>query len=158
VVFSPDGSKLASASSDKTVRVWNISTGQIEMTLDAEGTSHSVSSVAFSPDGSKLALALKSMFKVVLDVGTWRVEQTLKGYFDSVNSMVFSPTNSRSHPIYTVDISRRWVAENGSRILYLPCDYRSGYIATEGNTLAIGVAAGRVMIIKFHSNAKTGNI
>lgn len=46
VAFSPDGSKLASASRDRTVRLWNVGTGQVEQTL--EGHSDSVWSVAFS--------------------------------------------------------------------------------------------------------------
>ena len=53
VAFSPDGSKLASGSVDKTVQVWNMMTGQAEQIL--EGHSGRIQSVAFSPDGSKLA-------------------------------------------------------------------------------------------------------
>lgn len=34
-LFSPDGSKLASGSYDKTVRVWNVATGQVKQ--DARG-------------------------------------------------------------------------------------------------------------------------
>jgi WD40 repeat protein len=50
-VFSPDGSKVASGSDHRTVRVWNVATGQAEQTL--EGHSDSVASMVFSPDGSK---------------------------------------------------------------------------------------------------------
>jgi WD40 repeat protein len=44
---------LASGSDDKTLRVWDVQTGQCQHTL--EGHSKSVSSVVFSPDGSQLA-------------------------------------------------------------------------------------------------------
>jgi WD40 repeat protein len=53
VAFSPDGSLLASAGGDKTVRVWEVKSGRLLATL--EGHSEAVTSVAFSPDGRRLA-------------------------------------------------------------------------------------------------------
>jgi hypothetical protein len=55
VAFTPDGSRLASAASDKTVKVWNVNTGQDVLRL--KGYPVGVSSVAFSPDGTRLASA-----------------------------------------------------------------------------------------------------
>jgi WD40 repeat protein len=55
VAFSPDGQRLASASVDKTVKVWDAATGQEVLTL--KGHTGAVSSVAFSPDGTRLASA-----------------------------------------------------------------------------------------------------
>ncbi|MER3441876.1 MAG: hypothetical protein C4296_10990 [Gemmataceae bacterium] len=53
VAFSPDGGYLASGSFDKTVRVWQVATGQHVRTL--QGHTDWVRSVAFSPDGRYLA-------------------------------------------------------------------------------------------------------
>ncbi len=53
--FSPDGAHFATASADKTARLWNVATGQqIGPPLPHE---HIVRGVAFSPDGRLLATA-----------------------------------------------------------------------------------------------------
>ena len=53
VAFSPNGRLLATASHDKTVRIWDAATGQCQRTLT--GHTDVVIAVAFSPAGRLLA-------------------------------------------------------------------------------------------------------
>src|SRR5262249_42504486 len=52
VAASPDGKHAASASSDESVRVWDIDTGKETWNLECKAV---ITSVAFSPDGQRLA-------------------------------------------------------------------------------------------------------
>ncbi|HZU38223.1 MAG TPA: serine/threonine-protein kinase, partial [Gemmataceae bacterium] len=49
VAFSPDGGRLATASADQAIRIWNCATG--EQLLALRGHTSDISSVVFSPDG-----------------------------------------------------------------------------------------------------------
>ena len=53
--FSPDGSRIVTASSDKTARVWDAATGKEIAVL--RGHEDEVTSAAFSPDGSRIVTA-----------------------------------------------------------------------------------------------------
>ena len=53
VSYSPDGTKVASGSEDRTVKLWDVTSGECLQTL--EGHSHVVNTVSFSPDGTKVA-------------------------------------------------------------------------------------------------------
>ena len=53
LAFRPDGARLASGSSDRTVRVWDPATGAEERVLT--GHERSLEDVAWSPDGSLIA-------------------------------------------------------------------------------------------------------
>ncbi len=53
VSFSPDGTLIASGSSDDTIRLWDASTGEELHSL--KGHTLGVNSVSFSPDGTRIA-------------------------------------------------------------------------------------------------------
>ncbi|KAK3333464.1 hypothetical protein B0T19DRAFT_354755 [Cercophora scortea] len=92
VAFSPDSTLVASASADKTVKIWDTATGTCTQTL--EGHSDWVSSVAFSPDSTLVASASADKTVKIWDTATGTCTQTLEGHSDWVSSVAFSPDST----------------------------------------------------------------
>jgi dipeptidyl aminopeptidase/acylaminoacyl peptidase len=93
VTFSPDGKRLASASQDKTVKLWNLGTGEEIYTL--EGHTDAVNSVAFSPDGKRVVSGSRDHTIRVWDTATAQEVLSLVGHRGSVRSVVFSLDGKR---------------------------------------------------------------
>jgi hypothetical protein len=93
VAFSPDGSRLASASTDGTIKVWDTASGQEVRTL--KGHTGEVWSVAFNPDGSRLASASWDKTIKIWDLAKVNEPRTLNGHTGPVDSVAFSPDGSR---------------------------------------------------------------
>ncbi len=93
VAFSPDGQRLSSGSSDKTVKIWDSATGKELLTL--KGHAGSVTSVAFSPDGQRLASASVDRTVKIWDSATGKELLTLRGHARSLTKVAFSPDGQR---------------------------------------------------------------
>ncbi|KAK3934862.1 hypothetical protein QBC46DRAFT_425470 [Diplogelasinospora grovesii] len=88
VAWSHDATRLASASEDKTVKIWDPATGQCVSTL--EGHSSSVRSVVWSRDMARLASASDDKTVKIWDPATGECVSTLKGHRDAVRSVAWS--------------------------------------------------------------------
>ncbi|GET38293.1 serine/threonine-protein kinase [Microseira wollei] len=89
VAISPDNQILASGSDDKTVRLWNVETGEAIATLF--GHTNFVQSVAFSPDGTILASGSDDKMIKLWDLQTYEEICTLSEHSRPVKSVKFSP-------------------------------------------------------------------
>ncbi|MGH8001700.1 MAG: WD40 repeat domain-containing protein [Brasilonema sp.] len=92
VAICPDRQTLVSGCADKTIKIWNLTTGKVIRTLT--GNIGEVSSIAISPDGNFLVVGScehpRNNVKV-WHLATGKLLHTLLGHQKSVNSVVISP-------------------------------------------------------------------
>ena len=79
MAFTPDGSTLVGRSWDKTVRLWNTETGNLDHVL--VGHTDNVDVVVFSPDGNKVASGSQDDTVRVWNANTGELLRTLVGHW-----------------------------------------------------------------------------
>jgi WD40 repeat protein len=126
VAFSHDSTRLASASWDNTVKLWDASSGECLQTFNVEKTigswsSNSVSS-CLSTEIGKFAIDIPQTFN-------------------------YAATAEAAHPQYlstSLSSDSTWIKYANKNILWIPSEYRSSCSSVRGTTVAIGVGSGRV--------------
>ncbi len=117
VDFSPDGTRLALASSDKTARIWDATTGPELLTLT--GHTDFVNGIVFSPDGAYLATASEDNTAKIRDAATGEELFTLSGHTEWVRHIVFSPNGKLLVTSSPDDTARVWDTATGQELLVL---------------------------------------
>ncbi len=90
VAFSPDGALLVTASADRTVRLWDMTTGLQTARIDADVGANAL---AFSPDGSTLAVGYADGSVLGLSlVGGISAGPLLPTHTAAINALSFTPS------------------------------------------------------------------
>jgi choice-of-anchor C domain-containing protein len=146
LVFAPDGKTLASASLDRTVKLWNTGTWKAIRTLTA---SAALKAVAFSPDGTTLAAGGTDGRIQLWDAATGHTGKALKGHSNAVIGLVFSADGKTLVSTSADKTVKLWDVVSGRETRTLTS--HTGTVSCvafspDGSTLATGSADGTLRL------------
>jgi WD40 repeat protein/serine/threonine protein kinase/Flp pilus assembly protein TadD len=151
VAFSPDGQRLASASVDQSVRIWDLATGKEIRTL--AGHSRMVNCVAWSADGRWLASGSGVWDEArpgevkVWDAAKGQVVFNLTGQKGAVAGVAFSPDGQRLAAANWDSTVRLWDLTTGQQVRVLAGhQVRCIAFSPDGQRLAAGCHERTVII------------
>jgi WD40 repeat protein len=106
--LSPDGQRLASASFDKTVRVWSLAPGQEGVTVRGTGLR-----VVYSPDGKLLTTDGLEGTARLWDAATGELRLTLPAHTEQIWAVAFSPDGQRLATASADNTAKVWDIASG---------------------------------------------
>lgn len=135
VAFSHNSTQLASASDDKTVKIWDMRNGKRQQTL---GISKTVWNISFDTTGSYLHT----------EVGAININA-------SSSSTIAANEANPENPLYkgwTLSSDGSWITFNSMNCVWLPSEYRPSSSAVSGTKIGIGLGSGNVWIYNFKAD------
>ncbi|PHH49792.1 Vegetative incompatibility protein HET-E-1 [Ceratocystis fimbriata CBS 114723] len=112
VMFSNDAQRLVSASGDKTIKIWDATSGTCLQTL--EGHDEWVKSVVFSNDGQRLASVSGDKTVKIWDATSGACLHNLDGHTDLLKSVMFTNDGQRLASVSDDKIVKIWDATAGA--------------------------------------------
>lgn len=139
VAISPDDQTLASASRDKTIKIWHLGSGELIRTLT--GHSEFVLSVAISPDGQTLASCSWDKTIKIWQLDSGKLVRTLTGHSKWIDSIAINPDSQILASGGTDKTIKIWHIGSG-KLLHTLADHseavNSVAISPNGQILASG--------------------
>jgi WD40 repeat protein len=131
VAFSHDSTRLASASYDNTIKIWDAGSAKCLQTLRIGKV---LSNILFDSTGSYLHT----------NIGTITIDGS------SALNMTLSVTDPQK-PRYQgegLGLDEVWITHNSENIVWLPSEYRPSCSAMSGKMIGVGVGSGKIWICK----------
>lgn len=157
VAYSPDGKTLASSgSSDGTIQLWHVDTGNLVQTL--EGHTETVTALTFAPDGKTLVSGSNDDTLRVWESPTGTLRRVLAGHGNDVKAVVFSRDGKRIASGSKDASVRLWEAKTGRFLPTLRGHYwgiEAVAFAPDGKTVASGAGTGRILLWDWRQVART---
>jgi dipeptidyl aminopeptidase/acylaminoacyl peptidase len=111
IAFSPDGKTIASASYDRLVKLWDLTTGKQLRSLKEH--TDAVYAIAFMPDGKRLVSAAGDRTLKVWDVAEGKRLTTINDALDALYTVAVNPSGTQIAAAGADRIVRTW-AWNGA--------------------------------------------
>jgi len=120
VAVSPDGKWVASGSVDKTVKIWDLETGECRATL--KGHTGVVNSVAITPDGKRILSGSYDKSVRVWDAASGREVAKLEGHTGGLWTIVALRDNAHALSSSVDDTLRLWELASGKCLKTIECE------------------------------------
>jgi len=131
VAFSHDSTRLASASGDSTVKIWDASSGACLQTVDISRTPFNLS---FDAAGSCLHTEMGAI--VISDSAI------------SNNTTAVTEPQHPQHQQVAISLDNAWITYNSKKLMWLPSEYRPACLTVSGKSIGFGVGSGMVWLCK----------
>jgi len=115
--FSPNGTRILSASRDNTLKLWDGGTGRLQ--ADLTGHRGWVRSCAFAPDGARIVSGSRDRTLKLWDAETTAELRTLSGHTDEVKRVAYCLGGTRIVSAALDGSVRLWDAETGAAVARL---------------------------------------
>ncbi|KAF3074260.1 hypothetical protein CFAM422_003533 [Trichoderma lentiforme] len=172
IAFSPNGEELASSLGGSDIQLQNLATGGTRRIFNRRAVQ--VDAITFFPEGETLAVVYHSGLILLWDTATGMCLQQFLNTDDTNPAMRIPYTSIKYLPDgpflcldhrYIINLSqeneeppehdallidKEWITKSGKPLLWLPREYRSNYVAIQGNIVAIEHKSG-ITFIQFNS-------